>query len=159
MLKLIVYTVSRKFPNVDNISTAELEQKLQSTSENQPKILIIDSRKEEEFSVSRLEKAKHFHFLASDQELKKFIQDNTEENSTSTDIICYCSLGYRSSVLADRINKLELDKVKAYNLEGSIFKWANENRPLQGAQGVHPFSYLWGILGLSLFKWQWTPDQ
>ena len=43
---IAAYTVSRKFPNVDNISTAELEDKLQSTSQNQPKILIIDSRKE-----------------------------------------------------------------------------------------------------------------
>ena len=49
-----------------------------------------------------------------------------------------------------------LDNVKAYNLEGSIFQWANENRPLDGSEGVHPFSYVWGCLGLRWANWRWT---
>ena len=39
---------------------------------------------------------------------------------------------------------------KVYNLEGSIFKWANEGRPLvQGqttAHKVHPHDTRWGNL-------------
>jgi hypothetical protein len=50
-----------------------------------------------------------------------------------------------------------LANVKAYNLEGSIFKWSNENRELDGGDGgVHPFSYLWGGLGLQWSKWRWS---
>jgi len=72
-----------------------------------------------------------------------------------TRIVCYCSLGYRSSILAEKISKSGLENVKAYNLEGSIFKWANENKSLEGSQLVHPFSYVWGLLGLDFSKWQW----
>jgi len=195
MLKLIVYSITRKFADVDNITTSDLADRIQTNQQssdtadksrqgsdpadksrqgsdtaqiNQPEsdqigntekrdLIIIDTRNKDEYLVSRLENAKHFHFKESDQELQKFITENAD--SKPTDVVCYCSLGYRSSILADKINKLELSNIKAYNLEGSIFKWANENRPLQGSQAVHPFSYLWGILGLNWSKWQWTPDQ
>lgn len=38
-----------------------------------------------------------------------------------------------------------------YNLEGSLFKWANENRPIVDRNGaitekVHPYNSVWGKL-------------
>lgn len=41
--------------------------------------------------------------------------------------------------------------VQVYNLEGSIFKWANEGRPLVDPTGntaklCHPYSAVWGKL-------------
>ncbi len=42
-------------------------------------------------------------------------------------------------------------QIKAYNLEGSLFKWANEGRPMVNSEGVktihaHPYSVVWGRL-------------
>ena len=54
-------------------------------------------------------------------------------------VVCYCSLGYRSSALAQQL-AYELDKpvhqelkskTVIYNLEGSILKWANERKDLE----------------------------
>ena len=63
-------------------------------------------------------------------------------------IVVYCSVGYRSSILAEKLQDMGFTKV--YNLEGSIFKWDNEGRPLvQGkvtVRKVHPYNAHWGNL-------------
>ncbi|MEM8660723.1 MAG: rhodanese-like domain-containing protein [Pseudomonadota bacterium] len=64
----------------------------------------------------------------------------------------YCSVGYRSSKATEQLLKLGLSNV--HNLEGSIFEWANEGKPLvQGGSDsltpshvVHPFDDNWGQL-------------
>lgn len=49
--------------------------------------------------------------------------------------------------------------ISVYNLEGSIFKWANEKRSLIDSKGqstvfVHPYNFLYGKLLKSEFrKW------
>ena len=43
-------------------------------------------------------------------------------------IVTYCSVGYRSGKMAERLQAAGYTNVR--NLEGSIFKWANEHRPL-----------------------------
>ena len=72
-------------------------------------------------------------------------------------VVCYCSVGYRSSALAQQL-QYELEKpvyqdmkskLVIYNLEGSIFKWANEGKDLEDNRGrktvvVHPYN--WGKL-------------
>lgn len=74
-------------------------------------------------------------------------------------VVCYCSVGYRSSYLAQQL-LCELDKpvyqelkskVVVYNLEGSIFKWANEGKDLEDNRGrktivAHPYNVVWGKL-------------
>ena len=74
-------------------------------------------------------------------------------------VVCNCSLGYRSSALAQQL-AYELDKpvhqelkskTVIYNLEGSIFKWANEGKDLEDNKGrktvyVHPYNIVWGKL-------------
>jgi len=155
MLNLIAYSIANKFPNVKNISTEQLDSKLdklQGTS-----LIIIDAREKEEYLVSRIPSAKYLHFKTEPEEIEHFLSENSEAGKF-TQVVCYCSLGYRSSVLAEKINRLHLESVEALNLEGSIFKWANENRSLEGSQSVHPFSYLWGFLGLNLTKWKWNAE-
>ena len=74
-------------------------------------------------------------------------------------VVCYCSLGYRSSALAQQLsyelNKPVHQELKSktviYNLEGSIFKWANEGKDLEDNKGrktvyVHPYNIVWGKL-------------
>ena len=92
----------------------------------------------EEYAISHLLGA----FLAVDEdEALKIIAKKSKDRF----IIVYCSVGYRSSELANILLKKGFTKV--YNLEGSIFKWANEGREIyQGDQlvnTVHPFNSNW----------------
>lgn len=80
----------------------------------------------------------------------------------NVDVVAYCAVGMRASRMAQRINdELERTKeveghkirvpMKVYNLEGSMFKWTNEGKPLVDYQGhetqyCHPVSYFRGLL-------------
>jgi len=69
-----------------------------------------------------------------------------------TPVVCYCSVGYRSSALSTAIVAENIAAATdVYNLEGSLFQWANEERPLVTTQGtatdkVHPYNWLFGKL-------------
>ena len=48
-----------------------------------------------------------------------------------------------------RVFHLSAENISVYNLKGSIFKWANEGRPVVDSSGqavskVHPYSAVWG---------------
>jgi len=62
--------------------------------------------------------------------------------------VTYCSVGYRSAKMAQRLRNAGYTNVQ--NLEGSIFEWANEHRPLvrdgEPTKQVHPYSALRGHL-------------
>lgn len=65
-------------------------------------------------------------------------------------IIVYCSIGERSSRLAERILGRNPD-VLVFDLAGGIFTWACEDRPLEDASGqatrlVHPYDATWGAM-------------
>ena len=114
---------------------------------------------QDEYEISRIPKSQHLHFLSDEEKIRIFLANNDLYNSTvdeKFDVVCYCSLGYRSAVLVRKINEIVqsdgIGNVETYNLEGSIFKWANEDRPLVNSENlssvhVHPFSTLWGFLG------------
>ncbi|MHC4140171.1 MAG: rhodanese-like domain-containing protein [Planctomycetota bacterium] len=74
----------------------------------------------------------------------KYLTDIKPDQS----IVVYCSVGYRSSILARKLQTLGFKKI--HNLEGSIFKWANEGRLLFQGQTivhkVHPYNAHWGNL-------------
>ena len=60
----------------------------------------------------------------------------------------YCSVGYRSGAFAQTLQEAGYSRVE--NLEGSIFKWANEGRPVfqdgRRVEKVHPYNDAWGKL-------------
>jgi hypothetical protein len=68
--------------------------------------------------------------------------------STDAPIVVYCSVGYRSARIAERLR--EQGFTNASNLEGSIFRWANEGRPVYRdsteVDAVHPYDRTWGTL-------------
>ena len=81
--------------------------------------------------------------------------------TSDTNVVCYCSIGYRSSILANRINAIGAGN--ASNLEGSMFKWANEGREIVDFGGntthfVHPYNWLFG-LATSPSKWLYEPRE
>ncbi|CAL4179440.1 unnamed protein product, partial [Meganyctiphanes norvegica] len=73
----------------------------------------------------------------------------------SIHFVCYCALGYRSSQLARKIqvalnSENLMQKAFVHNLEGSIFKWANEGRPMINNDGnstkfCHPYNTVFGL--------------
>lgn len=74
-------------------------------------------------------------------------------------VVCYCAVGYRASIMSQRLlDQLEKPEsqdvkpeIKVYNLEGAIFKWANERKELMDPNGsntqfVHGVDRFWGML-------------
>ena len=147
--------------------------------------LVLDCREATEFNVSRIPGAFNLPFTQfKDQagsqvdilglEVKKHLGREVRVDE-EMDVICYCSVGYRSSVIAERILDLREEGhlppgVEPYNLRGSIFQWASEGRNLtrtefsDGRGGdcvetqvttVHPFSRVWGSLTLPFSLWKW----
>jgi rhodanese-related sulfurtransferase len=63
-------------------------------------------------------------------------------------MVVYCSIGYRSARLVEKLREGGFSEAK--NLEGSIFQWANEGRPVvqngEVVEEVHPYNKTWGLL-------------
>ena len=142
--------VRDKFPDVRQLKTSELADWLKDTSKPPP--LLLDARAEKEFAVSSLPNARH----AAD-EAQTLAALSTQPKDAP--VVVYCSIGYRSSALAQKLKARGYTNVQ--NLEGSIFMWANEGRLLQrGAETVsvvHPFDVKWGRL-LERARWSFeTP--
>jgi 3-mercaptopyruvate sulfurtransferase SseA len=62
--------------------------------------------------------------------------------------VAYCSIGYRSAAIIEDLERAGIQNV--YNLEGGLFDWANQGRPIyrgeERVEEVHPFNRLWGLL-------------
>ncbi len=143
--------IAREFPEVAQISRAYLAERLDG-SLGEPRPILIDVREAEEFAVSHLSGA----FRATVN-----IPAQLAERGVSPDalIVVYCSVGYRSAQLAEQLAFAGYTRV--FNLEGSIFAWANEGRPLVNpagpTTGVHPYDAKWGVY-LNQSLWAWTPE-
>ncbi len=135
--KIIRYLVSRKFTYVKWISTNDLAHRLEDP-EQQP--VILDARTEAEYVVSHLNNAQHIDPYHPNLSMLIELKD--------TPIVVYCSVGYRSARIAQQLEQAGLSHV--YNLEGSLFKWANEERPIYKNNSptslVHPYNQVWGTL-------------
>ncbi len=131
--------IRKQFPSVVQLSTERLALWLHASDTTKP--VLLDSRALNEYKTSHLQDAK---FAGSEKEVLKATGDLNRGHP----IVVYCSVGYRSSKLA--VNLQELGFKNVYNLEGSIFQWANEGRPVysKGVQvkRVHPFNHKWGKL-------------
>ncbi|MBL8189065.1 MAG: rhodanese-like domain-containing protein [Acidobacteria bacterium] len=125
-----------KFPEVRQISTAQLSEWLAQPESP----LLLDARAPKEYAVSHLPDA---HLTETEQQALALLQGTPKERR----IVVYCSVGYRSSALAQKLQQAGFTNV--FNLEGSIFEWANEGKPVyQGKQPVslvHPFDKKWGL--------------
>lgn len=139
--------VREKFPDVTQMSTAELAGRLSQAD----RPLLIDARSAPEYDVSHLPGALRAENEAEALEALKGIGKDRP-------IVIYCSIGYRSSMLARQLKQSGFENVK--NLEGSIFEWANEGREVVRDNAVtrfvHPFDEKWGRL-LDRNLWSFEP--
>lgn len=127
--------IREKFPEVRQIPPAKLSEWL---TQSQPPLL-FDARAPKEYAVSHLLNAQP---AENEQQALNQLKDTPKDRQ----IVIYCSVGYRSSVLAQQLQQAGFTNV--FNLEGSIFEWANEGRPVyqgnQKVKTVHPFDQKWG---------------
>lgn len=131
--------IATNFPDVSTITTDSLATRLSESSAARP--LLLDARSSEEYAVSHLPGARRV-----DPEADAFPQLDTL--SRDRPIIVYCAVGYRSARVASKLQKQGFTNVA--NLKGSIFRWANEGRPVlrhgRPVGAVHPYDATWGRL-------------
>ena len=129
--------IRHRFPDVSRISTPELAAWLQAPGRTPPRLL--DVREPDEYHVSH---------LADAQQVEPGSDPATLGLPKDQPIVTYCSVGYRSAEYARKLRQAGFTDVR--NLEGSVFEWANEKRPLVGdghpASQVHPYNKTWGLL-------------
>ena len=134
---LVNAKIRSEFPDVRRITTAELAAWINDPSRPAPRLL--DVRTRAEFDVSHLRGAMHVEPDAA----AAAVGGRKDQL-----IVTYCSVGYRSGAFAKKLGEAGYTNVT--NLEGSIFRWANEDRPIvsggRATDKVHPYNRTWGLL-------------
>lgn len=129
--------IRRKFPQVQSLSVSELVNWLNQTTPP----LLLDARTAAEYEVSHLPNA-----VLVSPELPALLHQL--QVTPATPIVVYCSVGYRSARVAQQLQEMGYPQV--FNLEGSLFEWANSGYLVyQGQQPVdqvHPYNARWGQL-------------
>ena len=125
------------FPKVRQISVDVLRQAQLAGKA----AVLLDVRSREEFDVSHLRQA---HWAADLKQALLVLKDLPKD----APIVVYCSVGLRSSYLAQQLQERGYSNVS--NLEGSLFEWANAGLPVyrgdEPVKLVHPYSRKWGQL-------------
>lgn len=131
--------IRAEFPGVEQLQTAELDAWLAS-GEAPP--LLLDVREEAEYRVSHLRGAVRVDPIRVDPEAEPALPAHIARDHP---IVTYCSVGYRSSIVAERLKAQGYTRVQ--NLEGSIFEWANQGLPVvrdgEEVRQVHPYDRTW----------------
>ena len=140
--------IAAEFPAVPGLTTRALAARLAADPAG---VVLLDARAAGEFAVSHLPGA---HHVGSDAAAASRLA----AAAPGATVVAYCSVGYRSAALVARLRGL--GHANAVNLEGSIFRWAAEGRPVYrgGARvaQVHPYDDAWGAL-LPRPLWAFAP--
>ena len=133
--------VAARYPDVRAVTTGALAAELG----RRPAPLLLDAREPAEYAVSHLPGARRVDPDASAGDLAAALDTVARDRP----VVVYCSVGLRSAGVAERLGRAGFSDVR--NLEGSVFRWANEGRPLVGGAGgaaglVHPYNATWGRL-------------
>ncbi|MEZ4913388.1 MAG: rhodanese-like domain-containing protein [Chitinophagales bacterium] len=122
--------------SVNEISVEEAHQ----LQKNNPQVQFLDSRSWREYEVSHVQNALWIGY--DDFEICRV--ENIDYN---TPVVVYCSVGYRSEKIAEKL--LSAGFTQVYNMYGGLFEWSNEKFPMQNSAGltqnIHPFDAQWGI--------------
>lgn len=132
--------VRQSHPTVDHIDKATFDAMAVRDD-----VVALDVRTAEEFAVSHKPGAVH---VEPDISPEDFIARHGEAIRGKV-VLVYCSVGKRSSHLAERVGEtmMKYGAVGVFNIEGGIFGWHNEFRPLKRRMNpteyVHPFNEDW----------------
>jgi rhodanese-related sulfurtransferase len=103
--------------------------------------VFIDSREAAEYKVSHLPGALWVGYEQADFSALKGLDKDTP-------LIVYCSVGYRSEKIAEKLQKMGFTDV--HNLYGGIFEWVNRQQAVvdqqeQPTDSVHAYNRIWGV--------------
>ncbi|MBA3496759.1 MAG: rhodanese-like domain-containing protein [Gemmatimonadales bacterium] len=136
---------AHKFPDVQWIEAAELARWREDPGRTQP--LVLDARTAVEYRVSHLRDAVHL-------DPHRPSLHPLRGRAKNDPLVLYCSVGYRSARVAHWLAAQGYTNV--WNLSGSLFQWANEDRPVfregRPALQVHPYDRRWGLLLESRYR-------
>lgn len=131
--------IATEYPDVPTTSTDALAKRLADTTAEKP--VLLDARSQEEYTVSHLRGARRVEPGAE-------AYPSLDTLTADRPIVVYCSVGYRSAGVAQTLREQGFTNV--FNLKGSIFRWANEARPVyrngRRVEAVHPYDTSWGTL-------------
>lgn len=118
------------------LKTKELDKIIQEKSN----VIILDAREKKEFNTSHIKGA---YYVGYD----RFKISSVKKFDKSTKVIVYCSVGYRSEKIGEKLQESGFTDV--YNLYGGIFDWKNKGYPIINNEGVetekiHAFDKSWG---------------
>ena len=129
---------SARFPDVRWVDAETLASWMRSPERSE--LVLLDVRNSEEQEVSQLHGAQHLDPVHPNIAALRIPEDAT--------VVVYCSVGYRSAAIIEDLERAGIQNV--YNLQGGLFDWANQDRPIyrgeERVEEVHPFSRLWGLL-------------
>jgi rhodanese-related sulfurtransferase len=136
-----------RFPGVSWLSVEKLREWMEEKKDDE--LILFDVRSREEFEISHLKGAYQAQTL---DKVRPLLTGLGREQL----IVTYCSVGYRSAVLAEELVKIGF--VNVYNLEGSLFEWANKGYPVfqngKRVKKVHFYNFWWGMY-LKKELWAW----
>jgi rhodanese-related sulfurtransferase len=117
------------------IGTEELFAKMQSDTG----LVLLDIRSEEEYAVSRIAEARFIDY-------DNFSFENVQDIPKSSEVVVYCSVGYRSEKIGEKLLAMGFSNVK--NLYGGIFQWKNDgfeviNQQSEPTDSVHTYNKSW----------------
>lgn len=102
-------------------------------------VVYLDSREINEYEVSHLEDA---IWVGYDD----FDISRVENIDKSQPIVVYCSIGYRSEKVAEKLEQAGFTDVR--NLYGGVFDWTNNEYEVVNEEGptqqVHTYNKKWG---------------
>lgn len=148
---MAVSTVNTVFGQVKNEAYNEMLKTLLSHTvneiqvteidENNVSIIYLDAREKKEYEVSHIKNA---IWIGYDDFKMKRIREIAKDKK----IVIYCSVGYRSEKVAEKLVKAGYKDVS--NLYGSIFEWVNQGRPVYDkdeklTKNVHAYDHSWGV--------------
>ena len=112
---------------------------VEELKEIQDEVHIFETRKKEEYELSHIPGAQFLGFENVDvHRLEKISKDSK--------IVLYCSIGYRSEKIGEKL--IELGYSNVHNLYGSIFEWANQGNEVVNKNGkptkkIHTYNKAW----------------
>jgi rhodanese-related sulfurtransferase len=138
------WLIDKRF-DVPQMTVAEAQAALRESPQNW---LVLDVREAGEYAVSRLPSAVRVPPDADADAFMRAVGDSVN----GMQLLFYCSVGQRSSKLADRVQEdvTAAGGLGVANLRGGIFRWHSEHGPLVNAEGpvdrIHPYNAIWGRL-------------
>lgn len=113
---------------------------IQDAASKANEFVFLDARESKEYKISHIQNALEIGYDHFDIQSVKHLTSNTP-------IIVYCSVGYRSEKIAEKLIQAGYSKV--FNLYGGIFEWVNQDNAVYNEKGptneIHGYNSTWGI--------------